>query len=366
MTLLRTILGFHPIKPREDISLALESIPNGAFQIIDASCGVGIEVEVERGNEWRERYYRGVWNTHADNSLRNSGIEFVSKILFGSQIPKALDHLFDELFSPTSEFTPRTSIHLHLDMLDCSTEQIAQTVAAYLIFERMLYNWVGNGREHNIFCVPLLDTHTLKGLITSLTMDDSYTSREYTSDELRYSGLNLAALRKFGSLEFRHLYGTDDTGLIMTWLNALLSIRRWALQFKSLKQFLERVLALNTNSQYLHTCWEVFGEMPQGFIQDFIKGGYRDQMAEGVNAVKYGLVQNNKSMAKSTESKAYKWMLAHKQVRDLNIHYEDLAVRLQHRVNIGGAWLNAPRVQNVNADPQLVEYVAVGQAIGRV
>jgi hypothetical protein len=50
----------------------------------------------------------------------------------------------------------------------------------------------------------------------------------YREDNIRYAAMNLAAIKKYGSIEFRSMRGTMDVDILWQWINALMSIRTFA------------------------------------------------------------------------------------------------------------------------------------------
>ena len=161
----------------------------------DDTCAVGLEVEVENCPRFGEPN-QNIWTTHADNSLREHGIEFVSTPIYGTQVWDALNILYDHILPEKASFSQRTSIHVHVDMSSLTLEQLAQTVITYLAVERVLYEFVGNGREHNIFCVPILDTPSVRKLaIICQSGSELFENSALTGEEFRYSGLDRKSTR---------------------------------------------------------------------------------------------------------------------------------------------------------------------------
>ena len=303
--LLREIVGKVP--PRRTLSVD-DEIRVTDVDTVDPACAVGIELEVENCYEF-PTVPQHAWGTHTDNSLREHGVEFVSVPLYGIQVYGALELLCNRMLPPHVKFSQRTSVHVHIDVGGLTGEQLAQVVLVYLVFERSLYRYVGGGRDHNIFCIPLMDTASARNLVTAMKDPDQLINSDLASEESRYAGLNLAAIRKFGTLEFRHMYGTKNPDSIHEWINILLSIRRFALRHDSLKVLLERVLALNTNSEYNMFALDVFGTGLNGALSGF---ELAEEMYEGVAIVKYGIcngVYHRQVIASpSWESPAGQWL----------------------------------------------------------
>lgn len=218
----------------------------------DEDTEIGIEIEVEKVRRIPEGYE--LWQVKHDNSLRNSGYEFVTHPVRGKRIHYALNWFFSNLNSD-HHFSPRTSVHVHVNVLALTPKQIAGMALVYAPFEKLLYRFVGGDRDKNNFCVPIADVGGAGNIIDVLTMD-AYVPQPL--DSHRYLGLNFDAVRKFGTLEFRHLGGTADMRKIITWINLILKIRQFAVN-NSLETIHEIINRLNTDSSYMAFLSQVFG-----------------------------------------------------------------------------------------------------------
>lgn len=215
---------------------------------------VGLEIEVELVHESRVTDYI-VWIEKEDNSLRpqHNSAEFVSVPMAGDRIHFALNQFYDKL-EKGYRFSPRTSIHVHLNVLGLTLPQIATLTAAHCLVEPLLYKFVGEERDKSNFCVPWYEA-------------DAYGYISYFLDEIinfdlsnyRYLGLNIDSIRKFGTLEFRHLGGTDDKLKIVNWLNLIFRLKKYALN-TPWAEFKYKVDRLNTDSSYSVILSDIFGD----------------------------------------------------------------------------------------------------------
>lgn len=210
--------------------------------IIDPKCRIGIEVEVENIPSFNDNIMYS-WQLHDDSSLRNNGREFVSFPIYGQQIPLSLALLFTNILPIGYDFSKRTSIHIHMNVRNMTPEQVAAFVCLFIVFEKLLYRFVGNNRDKNIFCVPLYETQISNYILEAMNCGFSNV-RWY-----KYAGLNLLPITTQGSIELRQLHGTDDVSKICTWINLLQRIRLHAMS-RSLDDILNEIRDLNTNSQY--------------------------------------------------------------------------------------------------------------------
>ena len=93
--------------------------------LISKSYIFGIEIEVENvATMVIDAYDRSYWNVVEDHSLRNNGLEFVSIPLRGDQIERALTQ-FNKALPKEHDFSPRTSVHIHMNVRDLLISEIA-------------------------------------------------------------------------------------------------------------------------------------------------------------------------------------------------------------------------------------------------
>jgi len=116
----------------------------------------GIEVEVENLDDTEFKLTHS-WSVASDGSLRNAGREFISSPSTPHQIEAAINHLYAEL-PAKAHFSPRTSVHVHLNCRELTLKQIYNIVILYQCFEDLLYDFAGSERKKSIFCVPIGNT----------------------------------------------------------------------------------------------------------------------------------------------------------------------------------------------------------------
>lgn len=242
---------------------------------------VGIEVEMEYFKAIGHGLWDCLWQFKGDGSLRNNGMEAISLPVKGDWIRYALKVLFDSI--KHVKFTPRTSIHIHLDVRQLTVKQLITFLLTYLSVESLLYKFVGNDRDKNIYCVPLYTTTLVNSLVD--WVNKSIVKHDFSNN--RYAGLNLDSLRKFGTLEFRQLHGTHDTNKIMNWINLIFKIYQFSLR-SDLDTILKKITELNTNSFYIAYVNEVFEEMVG--VLDLLD--IKSDLEKGVKAVKQSIISN--------------------------------------------------------------------------
>jgi Putative amidoligase enzyme len=148
-----------------------------------------------------------------DNSLRNGGREFLTGPRHLEDCVSVLANIHKGIQTGNKKFTERTSTHVHVNVMYYTQEQVKTLLYLYSIFEPLTFNFVGEARKKNIHCVPLEYT-TMHALFKRPI--DFIASRWH-----KYSALNLKPLSSLGTVEFRHLEGTDDVERFEAWLKFL-------------------------------------------------------------------------------------------------------------------------------------------------
>lgn len=226
---------------------------NNPYIFINDSCLIGLEIEIENIINSTYNDLMGLyWTETEDNSLRNNGKEYKSIPLRAKQIPYAIEHLKTILFNTNidANFSNRCSVHVHLNVRDFTIEQLACFVILYCIFEKHFFHIAGTKREDNIFCVPLWNIQNIP------TIEQLNNSFIYTQWH-KYLALNCGCIfgssdnTAFGTIEFRHLYGTLNTNILYPWINSIIALREASYKYK-LSKLIEELITANTTSQYLH------------------------------------------------------------------------------------------------------------------
>jgi Putative amidoligase enzyme len=157
------------------------------------------------------------WIIDTDGSLRNHGREFISNPFSRQQLLEIFAELHGviEYITNSKErrFTHRTSIHVHINCLDLEPVQVKQIMLWYALFEPIFFKVAAPHRANNIHCVGL-----------DQTVLSDYYKRDLTylhSKWSKYTALNLLPLSEYGTIEFRHLEGTDSVEKLNDWLTIL-------------------------------------------------------------------------------------------------------------------------------------------------
>lgn len=235
--------------------------------IIKKSCPegeVGIEVEAEGKN--LQIAETDLWRTEKDGSLRGNFPESAAEYVLKKPLPRnlvgaALDELIQLQKNATLSFSFRTSVHIHINVGDLTEEQLRCFTYAYALLEEPLINFCGKARKANRFCLRIQDAERALFYLQDFYERGIETLRGVSGDDIRYSAMNLAALYKYGSLEFRAMRGTLDKGVIQNWISALLAVKDWSINQETPKQIFDHFQTVGP-AAFLN---EVLGELAPQF-----------------------------------------------------------------------------------------------------
>lgn len=208
---------------------------------------VGVEIECE-GRDLPNNP-RGVWSAVPDGSLRD-GIEYVySKPLPIKDVEESLTYL-NKVFKECGtklNFSFRTSTHVHVNCLGVDYNHILNYIYTYLLLEGVLMNYCGEGRKCNRFCLRLEDAEGMMGTFRKMFQYRNAPPNLrglWQTDEMRYAALNVEALVKYGSIEFRAMRGTTDPEVLVPWVHALYNMREFAQKFDDPKDIYQLLLEI--------------------------------------------------------------------------------------------------------------------------
>ncbi len=189
---------------------------------------VGIEVELENIRAGNIPPLKR-WQKDTDGSLQG-GVEFISDPVWGTAISEALEELRMALLTEQAIATFRTSVHIHLNVLDMTAPQLIRLLELYIMYEPALFrlhqNW---NRSSCLFCVPVHSSVRLQQNYGRVLSDIQDRSTAALHESYKYSGLNLRTVNTLGTIEFRQMGGTDDMNCISDWINVILQLKVAAL-----------------------------------------------------------------------------------------------------------------------------------------
>lgn len=204
---------------------------------------VGIEIEMEGST----LNIGGTdhWSLHDDGSLRPNPerMEYVlTRPVPYKDVPSVLRELQGTLSKAGAKLNPsdRCGVHIHINCQDLTPMQVISFISTYLILEEPMVKWCGEEREGNLFALRAKDAEWIVSSLIQSIQEGGFTN---FNSEMRYSSVNVAALLKFGSLEFRALNTPKDFSIIETWVDMLMKIKNYAISFKHPRDIVEAVSA---------------------------------------------------------------------------------------------------------------------------
>lgn len=214
----------------------------------------GVELEIEDVLDFSS----DVLSSHnivieEDGSLRNNGREFITPPATREQTNELFNCVHEYISCGPAKYTHRTSIHVHVNMLYASPAQIKNFLLLYSIFEPLFFALGGEERRDNIHCVPLSYTHMAEHYGRSLP--------DIVERWHKYTAFNMLPLASQGTIEFRHMRGTDDQQVFAEWLLLIEKLRFFAMEHPPLTKemllnlnFLKVVQASLMTPEYLQQC----------------------------------------------------------------------------------------------------------------
>lgn len=159
------------------------------------------------------------WHAKGDNSLRN-GLEYVT--MMAVPLPRLHDVMTE--WATVTQGTRwrhdsiRTSVHYHVNVSMLTPTEILTAIMGWWLLETPVVDLQGPTRVGNLFCLRVSDAeHLVTDLMASMEQDPLPLLGQNLSDNVKYAALNMNAIRRFGSLEFRFNRGTVDPHEIERW-----------------------------------------------------------------------------------------------------------------------------------------------------
>lgn len=261
---------------------------------------IGIEIECEGKNLKipSEEY----WITEDDGSLRGAfpggRAEYVLNGVFKYEdVIKAIEHLNETQEESTLNFSFRTSTHVHLNVCDCTENEIENIIYTYFLLENVFLQYCGAVRIGNRFCLRLADAEHLITYVNHFFKNGFEAVNIFSKEHIKYAALNLAALPHYGSLEFRGMRGTMDPEILLPWIRAILSIKKYAKGRKTVANIHDDF----TNMHGKKFIQNILGEDAKYFIDD----NFNSNIAEAYS-ISYDLLHKWKQCNKIAEKKKVK------------------------------------------------------------
>lgn len=201
-------------------------------------CDIGIEVEVEGGNLPRRQ--TKYWEAKGDGSLRGESMEYVLRAPISRDLSKeALQDLVITMKENGARIneSDRCGVHIHINCQNMTMPELMSFITLYAVFEKLLLRYCGPARQGNLFCLGLEEADEM--LFALIRLKERFDLGHFIGDQFRYSAMNLSALLRYGSLEFRSLGTPINLMDIQPWIDMLMSIKIASYAFKEPYEIVE-------------------------------------------------------------------------------------------------------------------------------
>lgn len=163
------------------------------------------------------------WCSKPDTSLRQ-GWEYV---LLRPVPETSLKNALLDLSSILSVMKPKTSIrtstHIHINVLRLTIREIFNVIFLYYLLEELLIRTQPDSRIGNLFCLRMKDSKSIYHFLKDEILHQRYFGG-LSEEGCKYGAMNLATIRKYGSLEFRFLQAMTDPFEIEKWCRVFFRI----------------------------------------------------------------------------------------------------------------------------------------------
>lgn len=228
----------------------------------------GIEMELEQLYELIN-FPKHCQNVTEDHSLRNNGMEFISKPV---SLEDAVEFFVDTLTTEevkwsdkTKRCTERGSVHVHVNVKHFSIAQLRKFLRFYCILEPEFFAFVHESRRNNIYCVPLAATQMPKYIQRLPTLGNIVESWH------KYTALNVKCLSELGTVEFRHLEATENECTFRQWLGFIHQLKEATRAFPD-----------NLSWDNVHVLHHFVFSKPMEQVED-IKASYQEDLINRLN-----------------------------------------------------------------------------------
>lgn len=286
-----SLSNLYSVKWRQHPTRTNPELPDTApakFKIIPSEVLFGLEFEIENARRVPD-YWVNIFTFDEDGSLRDGGreLKYCGK---GVALERALYEYHTNLPKEVT-FSPRTSIHVHVDCRNLTADRMLQFLTLAILYERVFYAFCGEDRQSSAFCVPIYKTPICAEIRTALdavAFGGKGFHKLQAVESLRnmwskYLGVNMAPLSSFGTLEFRQMQGHRDMEKVTNWLN-ILGLMKLSTNRNTFEDLLIGIKELNTNSAYEIFTRNIFGQaaVPLLDIKNFSRF-----MEDGVISIKH-------------------------------------------------------------------------------
>lgn len=211
---------------------------------------VGIEIEIE-GRHLDEVVVKN-WQVHREDSLRNGGVEYVSK--GPVQIADVFKNVFniqeamDRAGAKPNLKSHLGSTHIHVNVLGETMGTVMGIAVLWTIVEPIVMRLCGPMRDGNLFCLPCYDAGDMLGFMEAYCDYVDTGGMRGRMARGKYGSINFGRLNDFGTVEFRCFPTSIDPAKVQMWANWLVAIRNQARRAQD-KSFMDAVRFAEQNPE---------------------------------------------------------------------------------------------------------------------
>jgi hypothetical protein len=231
----------------QKLGINLPPVPSGEM--------IGMEVEVEGIYVAPGLLEIPLWRADHDGSLKDAGMELKSIPIRSEYSMYALTALQEALkrSNPGYYCGERAAFHLHLNVRDLTTHQLAMLCLLYSTVEKVFFNLTHEYRAASNFCVPVNHTETFYFAVKSLLDEDKpdFEFMEAFVEDFggKYAAFGVFRLIDLGTVEFRHMHSNFDLPLLAKWLTIAINLKQSAKRLSPV--IIQKLLRnINTTSYY--------------------------------------------------------------------------------------------------------------------
>lgn len=170
----------------------------------------GLELEME-GRDLPLLRLHPHWKVTEEGSLRNGGVEYVTKSPIREQnISPYINELYDLIKAEGGRIVPRAyraSTHIHYNCTAVPFVEILGIITVYTALEPLFLALCGEHRNGNLFCASSYDCGDLHQFLA--TALPNLVTHNMWMERGKYAALNTDPLTRLGSIEFRGFPSID-------------------------------------------------------------------------------------------------------------------------------------------------------------
>ena len=245
-----------------------KSLPSGDF---------GIETEIE-GEQLPAELNMAYWLGKPEGSLRGGFEYFNRKPVAIAKLPEAMKE-YKDIISSIKNPSPsiRCSTHIHVNVGSLTLRQVYNVLGYYFLVEELLVRTQGPLRMGNLFCLRMSDAEGMSDGIQESIRSQMFLGY-FHQNAYKYGAINLAAVVKFGSLEFRFFRPLLETDKLTNWCHMLYNMVHGAKTIPLQKML--NLLIESGPKQFLSLVWdllqidELTHQIPQWELQELLFTNY--------------------------------------------------------------------------------------------